>query len=305
MNLKFAKEVGYVRYIFRRLLWRLWPSRSVRLHTGVDFPTPGEKFFSSDVFVTDGNVDWNAEYLLAKYLLESGPAGDLLDIGAHIGYYSVLLSPCVERVFAFEPDARNHPHLQVALAGLGAAELIDAAVSDEVGVCSFSDSEESSVSHLTSGNSGRQVRTTTVDAFVESRQLRPSAIKIDIEGYDILALQGARGCARQFHPIFLAEYNQEENRPNSWALLDAFLRDTAYGVFVIHREDDGFWNYRYRFESVPVSRLETLNYKMIFLVPEEKRAWFDDFAARCGSWSSLEVRPQASRQLLQRGGSWG
>lgn len=305
MNLKFAKEVGYFRYILRRILWRIWPSKSTRLHTGAIFPTPAEKFFSSDVYVTEGNVDWNAEYILAKCLQESDSRGDLLDIGSHIGYYSVLLSPCVERVFAFEPDARNHPYLREALAGLGAAELIDAAVSDEEGVCYFSDSEESSVSHLTKQNTGRQVRTTTVDAFVERRGLRPAAIKIDIEGYDILALQGARKCAEQFHPIFLAEYNQEENRPNSWKLLEEFLADTNYGVFVIHREDDGFWNFRYRFEAVAVSRLAELNYKMIFLVSNEKRGWFDDFAARRGAWSSSQLRPEAIARLLPRGGDGG
>jgi hypothetical protein len=54
-------------------------------------------------FVTNADVDWGSEQLLFRLL--SGK-GAFLDVGAHIGYYSLYMLPRVETVDAFEPDPR-------------------------------------------------------------------------------------------------------------------------------------------------------------------------------------------------------
>ena len=152
-NLPFAKEVGYGRYFARRLVWKL-NARLFRrtlvfaLATGRDFPLPPDSFFASDVFVTRGNVDWNSEHLLAKFLAAAEPRGDFLDVGAHIGYYSALMSPVVRRCHAFEPDGRNMEKLRRALSGCENVEIIPKAVADTVGTAFLDASSESSVSHL-------------------------------------------------------------------------------------------------------------------------------------------------------------
>jgi hypothetical protein len=56
------------------------------LPTGLMIRLPKENLFSSDVFVTNCDINWGAEGLLAKNLEQDGV---FLDIGAHIGYYSL------------------------------------------------------------------------------------------------------------------------------------------------------------------------------------------------------------------------
>lgn len=271
-NLPFAKEVGYCRYFARRLLWKLNARLARRtlvfpLATGRDFPLPPDSFFASDVFVTRGNVDWNSEHLLAKFLAAQTAPGDFLDVGAHIGYYSVLMSPLVRHCHAFEPDARNMERLRRALSGCENAGIIPKAVADTVGTAFLDASSESSVSHL-SASGPTAVEVTTVDAFCsEHPGIRVSAIKIDIEGYDILALEGAIETARLQQPVFLIEFGTEDGRPNSPERLRRFLDATGYRLFAVCRTDPSCFRYEYHFEELEPSQLKSRFTKMLFLAP--------------------------------------
>jgi len=301
MNIAFAKEVGLLRYVIRRILWRLAPPTWMELHTGVKFRTPKEKFFASDVFVTECNVDWNSEYILARYLIDHGASRDVLDIGAHIGYYSVLLSPYARSVWAFEPDERNLENLQKALADISNAHIVTKAVSDQDGEAFLSDEGESSVSHLdftTAQPAKKKIAMVSIDSHVREHSLDPIAIKIDIEGFDILALRGAVETARTSQPVFLVEYNLEEGRPNTWAALEEFVQSVNYTIFTVSRRDKGLFDYHYTFSKRRASDLPGLNAKMIFLVPSSQLAWFSDFASRKSSWTGAALRPTAIRSLL-------
>ncbi len=301
MNLAFAREVGLLRYLWRRVWWRIKPPTRIDLATGVSFPLPREKFFASDVYVTQGNVDWNAEYILAAYLKQRTPGGDFLEVGAHIGYYSALLSPFVRRIYAFEPDARNHPYLRETLSSLPSAKLIPQAVCDRVGRMNLSNDSESSLSHLdpNSAEGTNMVDTTTIDAFVQMHQTQPAAIKVDIEGFDILALRGALETIRQFHPVFLVEYGQDANAANTWEALDAFLRESGCSLYVISSVPrSGFSGYNYTFAKRSVDETRRLNTKMLFVVPAPEEAWFATFAQNRGRWTSKALRPEAVRAFL-------
>lgn len=299
MNMIYAKEVGYFTYIIRRILWRIAPPASIRLHTGVDFPTPKAKFFASDAFVSEGNVDWNSEYILALFLKNSPVRGDFLDVGAHIGYYSCLLSPFVTRIFAFEPDVRNHPYLQRSLASISHAEIVPKAVADRGGEIVFCNDGESSISHIDpSARDGQTVSVTTIDEIVSQRSLTPSAIKIDIEGFEILALQGAAGTCRKFQTVFLVEFNQEDDRPNTWQGLQKFADETDCAIFAVSKHDAGFGKDEFRFAEHRTQELEKLVTKMIFLVPGAHQEWFRKFSSGHLSWTNKGLKPDAIRSLL-------
>ena len=301
MNLAFAREVGIFRYLWRRVLWRIRPPAQLLLPTGAPFPLPRDKFFASDVFVTQGNVDWNAEYILAAWLKQRTPRGDFIDVGAHIGYYSVLLGPLVSHVYAFEPDTRNHSYLKQALGGVPHAEIIAKAVCDHDGHMAFSDQGESSVSHLdpSGGNGQMTVETTTIDSFVTARNAKPAAIKVDIEGFDILALQGALQTAQHLHPVFLVEYHQDSGASNTWEALAVFLNDSGYVLYVISCEEVHlFSGNHYTFRKRTVEETRRLQTKMLFLVPKEEEAWFEKFSHANERWTSEALRPAAVRTFL-------
>lgn len=299
MNFEMAREVGFARYIQRRLLWRISPPRSMRLPLGSMFPLPRDKVFASDVFVTRGNLDWNSEYILAAYLRSLPEKGDFLDVGAHIGYYSVFLSPLVSGAYAFEPDPRNHPYIRNSLDGMANAELIAMAVADRDGEVVLENSGESSVNHINpESEDGLFVSVVTIDSFVESRELRPVAVKIDIEGYDILALRGAVRTMAVHRPVFLVEYNQEDGKPNTWAELGELAGRLGLSVFAVTRQPSGR-GFDYEFREHQPADLAELNLKMIFLVPGDHLPWFAGFSRKRGRWSKLVDDAASARSLME------
>jgi FkbM family methyltransferase len=306
MNFEFAKEVGYVRYVLRRLRWRLGIiPKSILLHTGVKFFLPQDNFFASDVFVSDCNVDWNSEFILAAYLKQFSKGGDFLDVGSHLGYYSALLSPLVNKVYAFEPDVRNHYNLNKSAAIVPNMTVIPMAVSDTNGRVGFCSDGESSVSHIVDRPPSTDVKNSvdcmTIDRFVLEHEVKPRAIKIDIEGFDILALRGAISTAVEHQPVFLVEYNQESGRPNTWAALSDFLIETGYSLFAVSRKSHGFLTFRYTMARYEVDEVSTLGAKMIFLIPSTHLTWFQDFSKFSGSWGMSALRSKSVKVLISTG----
>ena len=302
-NLPMAKEVGYGRYFARRLLWKVNAllfrrTLLLRLATGRGFPLPPGSFFASDVFVTRGNVDWNSEHLLAKFLATAKPPGDFLDIGAHIGYYSALMSPVVRRCYAFEPDGRNMGNLRRALGSCDNVETFPTAVADTVGTTFMDVSAESSLSHLSASGS-TPVEVTTIDAFCSRHAgIRVSGVKIDIEGFDILALEGAIETARSQRPVFLIEFGIEPGRPNSPERLRRFLDAAGYTLFAVCRSDPTAFRCEYRFRELDPGQHDSDWTKMLFLAPRECR-FFQDLAQALPPALARPLRPKGSTAFLK------
>ena len=302
-NLYFAKEIGYARYFARRLLWKL-NARLFRktlvlpLVTGRDFPLPPDSFFASDLFVSRGNVDWNSEQLMANFLAASEPRGDFLDVGAHIGYYSALMSPLVRRCHAFEPDPRNMERLRRGLGACENVEIIPKAVADTVGTAFLDASSESSVSHL-SASGATPVEVTTIDVFCSQHPgIRVSGIKIDIEGFDILALEGAIETARSQRPVFLIEFGIETGRPNSPERLRSFLGAAGYTLFAVCRSDPSIFRCEYRFKELEPDQLAAEWTKMLFLAPRDCR-FFQELAREFPRALTRPLHPADARAFLQ------
>lgn len=302
MNFAFAKEVGYFRYLIRRILWKISPPPTFQLPTGHCFRMPNDKFFASDVFVTQGNVDWNSELIFALFL-KNHERGDFIDVGAHLGYYSLFMEPFASSVWSFEPDARNLSNLRQALRDLDHVNIVESAVADFDGQAKLVDEGESSVSYLDLSidtSEDKKIPTISIDSFIEIKSLHPMGIKIDIEGFDILALEGARKTAIQFHPVFLVEYNQESGRPNTWDRLNKFLKSVNYRAFAVTRRDQSFLEYEYQFGEILAEQMELVSAKMFFLVPEVHVTWFRNYAKRYPRWSREELKSKNAMKILER-----
>lgn len=131
--------------------------------------------------------------------------GDLVfDIGANIGYYTVLLSRWVGsgRVVAVEPDPQNHAVLLQNLVRnhLRNVSAVCQAVSAQSGMPTlFRDTATGRSSSLeqTAWHPERDaivpvaVAATTIDHLTEEFGA-PALIKCDVEGHEVAALEGAR-----------------------------------------------------------------------------------------------------------------
>jgi FkbM family methyltransferase len=128
------------------------------------------------------------------------PGMRVLDIGAHIGYFTLLAARAVGptgRVYSFEPDPDNYRFLchNVALNGMeGVVTTVPKAVADTSGIRPFvADTKHSVVSSfLREGrsDSAMPVECTTVDDFLDGREI--DVVKLDVEGAELEALRGMR-----------------------------------------------------------------------------------------------------------------
>jgi FkbM family methyltransferase len=143
------------------------------------------------------------------------PGSVVYDVGAHVGFYTLLFSELVGpagRVVAFEPNPRNVAYLKrhLKINDTTNAHVVEAAASDSTGIATFADDGVSFTGRLSSQGS-LNVPTVTLDEFVQRENApQPDYIKIDVEGAEYRVLHGADKLLGSAHPtIFLATHGQE------------------------------------------------------------------------------------------------
>jgi len=132
------------------------------------------------------------------------------DIGAHEGLYSLSIKQRFRNstIYAFEPDATA---LRVNL-GLNDAteiEIFECAVGEQEATVTMTIGHRSS-NYITSDESaGKKFEMKTVDQLVATRALEiPTAMKVDIEGYEYQALRGASRTLSASRSIVVTEINE-------------------------------------------------------------------------------------------------
>lgn len=265
INIAFIREVGPVRWFVRTAIRQFYKrilrvEQKMRLPTGEWITLPVSNRFSSEAFITGGDVDWGSERLLETMLTKHGV---FLDVGAHIGYYSLYFFPQVSAVYSFEPDSRVRMFLEKNVATKRKIEVVPSAVGAAPGKASFTQAHDAATSHLTSegerGDGQITVDVITLDQFVADRKLAVEAIKIDAEGHDIEVLMGAMKVLAELRPIVLTEAHP-----------DATLFDLTESV--------GYRSFAYSRPPLPaakyfgeLSRDKPFDRtKMLFLVPAER-----------------------------------
>jgi FkbM family methyltransferase len=181
-----------------------------------------------------GSYELEFQKLLAR---EVKPGGVFYDIGANVGFYSLLAALLVGpgHVYAFEPLPGNliyfHKHME--LNDIRNVELTEVAVSDEVGTAPFFLEETRGMGNLGPGGS-INVQTTTLDALLHDQKMAPpDYIKMDIEGGEYRALRGAVECFARYRPtLFLATHGSAVHNDccqllDEWGYQVQIVRQTA------------------------------------------------------------------------------
>jgi FkbM family methyltransferase len=183
--------------VIRRLLFA-HAGRSVMVVHGheMDLGPQGCSFFPEFSF---DSYEEGTSRLFGK-LIDRGMT--VVDAGAHIGYYTLLAARLVGpsgRVYAFEPDPYNYGLLvkNIDMNRYGNVTPAGKAISNRAGaVTLFVDERHFGSSLFPSGRVGRRpviAEATTLDDFFE-REGWPQVhvMKMDIEGAELAALEGAR-----------------------------------------------------------------------------------------------------------------
>jgi len=190
-----------------------------------------------------GKYEREFTLLFLKFLRRLRPGESVVDLGANVGYYSIMaawhLRPFQgSLVFAFEPNpyAFNYLERNKALNRLDNLVTVQQAVSDRKGRITLYinpngitfGSLQPYLSHLTQAC---EVPVTTLDEFLLSySDTKIALIKMDIEGAELLALRGAQRTLRKFRPVIFYEENEAAYQAFGYTVkeLREFLRSFGY-----------------------------------------------------------------------------
>ena len=186
---------------------------------------------------------------VARALTEHCAPGDVvLDIGAHVGIFSCLMSEVVGpqgTVIAVEPDRRNAHLLRGNLLGRGLANvvLVEAAVSAERGILPifrspFANSGDIRIGSFPESGEEDHVLAVTLDDLVPET-VSVTLIKIDVQGLDFAVLSSGQNLLARDHPTLVIEVTPDllRERGDDPDAFIAWLEDLGYEVSVLERID--------------------------------------------------------------------
>lgn len=176
-----------------------------------------------------GNYELPIQECLAREL-QSGHV--FYDIGGNAGFFTLLGSKCVGptgQVFSFEPLPQNATVIraQLALNPATNCTVVQAAISEHAGEVEFCAGADTSTAHIHQdhdrrGEDSMAVAAIRLDDFAATSPV-PDFIKMDIEGAEVAALNGARQLLGGSHrPKMLIEFHGEQLRRDCMAILEGF-----------------------------------------------------------------------------------
>jgi len=185
------------------------------------------------------------------------PDAVVLEVGAHVGIFTILMARWAGpggRIHAFEPTPKTRAALEEHLRLNELSErvtIIPSAVSDACGSMDFyvvSNSPENTLSpsHTRLKNAAAiRINVTTIDNYCEENSIIPSVIKIDIEGYELHALRGAKHILQKYSPVIVVEMH-----PMNWpeigverAQAEKILSEISYEIIPLDSQIDSLSEY--------------------------------------------------------------
>lgn len=177
------------------------------------------------------------------------------DIGAHFGYHSLSfasLGGIISKVYSFEPNPFNAERLRMNVEKNQRTDIIkicQLALSNDDNIASFNfsgsiDFSESSGSHLegietplTIGNYSKfkkiDVDTRRIDSLLRDQIIESAQIvKIDVEGAEMLVLEGGKEYFTNFKPLIFMEVHNI----TMMCEVSNFLHEIGYNIEIIDKD---------------------------------------------------------------------
>ena len=167
----------------------------------------GEKMYLDEVDALCLSINGIHEKIITNLIKKEIHSGDVvLDIGAHIGYYTLQFANLVGstgKVYAFEPEPKNFELLKknVQINKHDNVVLIQKIVSDKVGIVEFFISKFDSIGNklFKSDESGSSIKvgSTTLDEYFKDLKKKIDFIKMDIQGGEGKATLGMKNLLKE------------------------------------------------------------------------------------------------------------
>lgn len=181
------------------------------------------------------------------------PGGVLFDVGANIGFFSLIGGRIVGHegtVVAFEPGPDNLPVLRANAARNGMDNVVvePLAVSDRDGTAELALAEYSGGHSLVADSvvpvDTITVTTITLDTFVgDGGTPAPDVVKIDVEGAELAVLRGMVGLLTDCGPAVVLELDAatRQEHDDRLRMVQSFLARFGYGMRQLDPSYPGEW----------------------------------------------------------------
>jgi FkbM family methyltransferase len=209
---------------------------------------------ATDIYLTGGKTH-DSEIRLAKFLIQTFSNTNnrhFLDIGAHIGYFSALVSFLLKnkgQVIAIEAARSTAELLEKNIKNLDNAMTIHAAATERDGEslvfyefpALYSEYNSAHIQQFENETWFAKfkpekvvVKGITVDSLVEKFDLKNPIIKIDAEGAEAQVVAGTRQTLTEQSPIVIIEYLREKNEGHQRAF--EMLTEAGYAPNMIDNQ---------------------------------------------------------------------
>ncbi len=227
------------------------------------------EYFENDCLATSSievGKKWESHILhfVHLYKKKMGGVRNILDIGANFGYHTLFFAREVAdqngTVFAFEPQIQNYMllHKNIQHNHLTNVQTIPQACSDKLDIVHLPLFDPQAHHPINMGDitlnqpSSPQTHLATTIP-IDSMVIPPiDLIKMDVQGWEINALRGAKEMIQRDHPLMIVEFEEHQlvKTGNNCYGLASFLREMGYHIF--------FLDYHYPSDHVcvHVSKLE-------------------------------------------------
>jgi FkbM family methyltransferase len=198
---------------------------------------------------SEQQLNFLVEIHCSDWLASQLKEGDtFLDVGAAYGVISLPLSQSLGNdghIYAFEPAIKTRSLLEqlINLNQLKNITVVPLAISDQLGEAEFieysADNQfswapdtstlASNIQPTTDNYCRYFVDITTIDDFVRAQNIQPKAIKIDIEGFELYALQGAKETLKSYRPHLCIDiHNDVKTNESSLLAIEPLLTNLGY-----------------------------------------------------------------------------
>jgi FkbM family methyltransferase len=169
-------------------------------------------------------------YMQEAYKHFVRPGMIVYDIGASVGFHSLLLATMGAKVYSFEPNPFSYPSLlrQIATNPELSIHPQPYALSDECGNTGLH-TEWKSMAYTSMSYIADTGRTIIERRTLDSLDLPPpDLIKIDVEGHEVRVLKGGLEKLKLHRPIILCDYHDERTFPTVKELLEPIGYEVTY-----------------------------------------------------------------------------
>jgi len=168
---------------------------------------------SQELFKYRRREHFSTDFVINSKIIKRGDV--VLDLGANIGYYALIESGLVGdngMVYAIEPVSGNFNNLEknIRLNNIENIKTFRLAVGDQNKDIDIHIHEKGNWSSILPQKgkeylSSEKISMVKVDDFVKAKNIKPSLVRMDVEGYEYAFLRGMKSIIENYSPQLLIE----------------------------------------------------------------------------------------------------